>query len=163
VIRFPKPGKSLPGDPHRTVPDRLRALLGHDGLPGAEARPRVRHLPEGDEPATPLRKRTPADHLAAFRAAFGPDLARMDKAIATHLSKLRYDPLPYYAVLFEQRVGGNLERACADMFCASVGLPTTYGISIFGWFLALCRVVDIIAIVLTASGIFAERFLQPPF
>src|SRR5512135_1677085 len=29
-----------------------------------------------------------------------------------------------------------------DMFCASVGLSTTYGISIFVWFLALCRVVE---------------------
>ncbi len=60
----------------------------------------------------PLQKRTPADHLAAFREAFGPDLVKMDKAIATHLSKLRYDPLPYYAVLFEQRVvGGMIKRA----------------------------------------------------
>ena len=29
----------------------------------------------------------------------------------------------------------------ADYFCANVGLSTTYDISIFVWFLALCRVV----------------------
>ncbi len=61
----------------------------------------------------PLVKRTPADHLAAFRAAFGPDLARMDRAVNAHLTKLKYEPLPYYAVMFEQPVGPGLVHRAA--------------------------------------------------
>src|SRR6266545_4717424 len=38
-------------------------------------------------------------------------------------------------------INNFLERGCANDFRASVGLSTTYGISIFVWFLALCRVV----------------------
>src|SRR5512135_13484 len=42
---------------------------------------------------------------------------------------------------FEDAANCFLEMAYVDMFCANVGLSTTYGISIFVWFLALCRVV----------------------
>src|SRR5512135_1366309 len=43
---------------------------------------------------------------------------------------------------FEDAANCFLEMVYVDMFCASVGLSTTYGISIFVWFLALCRVVE---------------------
>jgi hypothetical protein len=61
----------------------------------------------------PLKDVTPEEHLAAFRAAFGADLAQLDRTIGHYLSKLKgYDLLPYYAVMFEQRVGaGMLKRA----------------------------------------------------
>jgi hypothetical protein len=39
----------------------------------------------------PLANLTPADHLAAFRAAFGSDLAKMDQAVAAHLAGLKLD------------------------------------------------------------------------
>lgn len=55
----------------------------------------------------PLEKRTPKEHLADFRKAFGNDLARLDKAIDNYLAKLKYDPLPFYAVIFEQPIGGQ--------------------------------------------------------
>jgi glycosyltransferase involved in cell wall biosynthesis len=42
---------------------------------------------------------------------------------------------------FEDAANCFLEKAYVDRFCASVGLSTTYGISIFVWFLTLCRVV----------------------
>src|SRR5512142_1760209 len=42
---------------------------------------------------------------------------------------------------FEDAANCFLEMVYVDMFCANVGLSTTYGISIFVWFLALCRVV----------------------
>ena len=60
----------------------------------------------------PLEERRPEDHLAAFRQAFGPNLAKMDRAVAVYLSKLRYEPLPYFAVRFEQPMpGGMIRRA----------------------------------------------------
>src|SRR5512135_2416212 len=43
---------------------------------------------------------------------------------------------------FEDAANCFLEMVYVDMFCASVDLSTTYGISIFVWFLALCRVVE---------------------
>lgn len=55
----------------------------------------------------PLEKRTPKQHLADFREAFGNDLAKLDKAVDSHLSKLKYDLLPFYAVFFEQPIGGE--------------------------------------------------------
>ena len=60
----------------------------------------------------PLEPRTPADHLAAFRAAFGPRLERLDKEIHNYLSKLKVkDHLPYYAVTFLQRLpSGQVRR-----------------------------------------------------
>lgn len=60
----------------------------------------------------PLKKRSPEEHLADFRSAFGADLGKIDRAVANHLSKLKYDPLPYYAVMFEQpTLGGTVRRA----------------------------------------------------
>jgi hypothetical protein len=61
----------------------------------------------------PLKPMTSHEHLAAFRAAFGNDLALMDRSIGRYLSKLKgYDLLPYYSVMFEQRVGaGMIKRA----------------------------------------------------
>ncbi len=58
----------------------------------------------------PLEDRSPEDHLASFREAFGPDLVKMDRSIASYLAKLKYDPLPYYAVMFEQPNPGGLVR-----------------------------------------------------
>src|SRR5512147_2137224 len=42
---------------------------------------------------------------------------------------------------FEDAANCLLERVYTDIFCASIGLSTTYDVSIFVWFLALCRVV----------------------
>jgi hypothetical protein len=62
--------------------------------------------------APPLEMRTPEEHLAAFRAAFGEDLSRMDKAVRNHLAKLKnYDAIPYYAVVFEQPIGMRVRRS----------------------------------------------------
>jgi hypothetical protein len=61
----------------------------------------------------PLKEVTPEEHLASFRAAFGGNLAKMDKAVAGYLSKLKdSDPLPYYSVKFMQQVSpGMIRRA----------------------------------------------------
>lgn len=61
----------------------------------------------------PLSPRTGADHLAVFRAAFGTNLAKLDREIGTYLSKLKAkDHLPYYSVMFQQRIpGGMVKRA----------------------------------------------------
>jgi hypothetical protein len=62
----------------------------------------------------PLKQMTPQEHLAAFRAAFGNDLAQMDHTIGRYLARLKnYDPLPYYAVMFEQRVGAGMVKRAA--------------------------------------------------
>jgi hypothetical protein len=62
--------------------------------------------------ALPLETRTPQDQLAAFRAAFGDDLAKLDRSIRSYLSKLKkYEALPYYAVVFEQPIGLRVKRA----------------------------------------------------
>jgi hypothetical protein len=55
----------------------------------------------------PLESRTPAQHLAEFREAFGNDLVKLDRAIGAHLAKLKYKELPYYAVMFEQPLPPN--------------------------------------------------------
>jgi Protein of unknown function (DUF1570) len=60
---------------------------------------------------SPTERPTPDDQLKAFRNAFGSDLTKVDKAVAKHLAALKYDPLPYYAVLFAQTVGGGLHKA----------------------------------------------------
>lgn len=66
---------------------------------------------------SPLEPRTPEDHLATFKAAFGDDLAKVDKAIAAYLKKLArqkgYDPMPFYAVTFEQALPPNLLHRAA--------------------------------------------------
>lgn len=61
----------------------------------------------------PLEERTPEDHLESFRAAFGTELSKMDKAIGAYLNKLKFDPLPYYAVMFEQPTQGGMIRRAA--------------------------------------------------
>jgi len=62
----------------------------------------------------PLETRTPADHLAAFRKAFGRDLARLDHEVGGYLSKLKVaQHLPYYAVVFEQRDAVGQPRRAA--------------------------------------------------
>jgi hypothetical protein len=58
----------------------------------------------------PLETRTPQQHLADFRAAFGTDLRKLSPRITKHLSGLKYEHLPHYAVLFEQPIGDGLAR-----------------------------------------------------
>jgi hypothetical protein len=59
----------------------------------------------------PLEPRTPEQHLADFRAAFGGNLPKLDKANGVYLGKLKYKELPYYAVMFEQPLGNQIRRA----------------------------------------------------
>jgi hypothetical protein len=62
----------------------------------------------------PLGRQTPSDHLATFRAAFGDSLTKLGKEVDLHLRKLNKvkDPLPYYAVMFQQRgANGMVKRA----------------------------------------------------
>lgn len=66
--------------------------------------------------AAPLEPRTADDHVKTFRDVFGADLGKLDKTINGYLTKLTkqkgYDPMPYYAVLFEQPLpNGRLRRA----------------------------------------------------
>jgi hypothetical protein len=62
----------------------------------------------------PLQQMRPEEHLAAFRATFGNDLAQMDHTIGRYLARLKnYDPLPYYSVMFEQRVGAGMVKRAA--------------------------------------------------
>jgi hypothetical protein len=62
----------------------------------------------------PLEPRTPEEHLAEFRKAFGQDLAKVDKAIDAYLRKLAkqksFDPMPFYAVMFEQPLPAGFLR-----------------------------------------------------
>lgn len=63
----------------------------------------------------PFQKRTRAQHLTTFRAAFGRDLNRLDREVrghVGHLGKLKSNnPLPFYAVLFEQQfANGSVNR-----------------------------------------------------
>jgi hypothetical protein len=66
---------------------------------------------------SPLEPRTPEDNLVEFRRAFGADLGKVDKAIEAYLRKLAkqkgYDPMPYYAVTFEQSLPAGLMRRAA--------------------------------------------------
>ena len=64
----------------------------------------------------PLEPRTPEDHLAEFRKAFGSDLVKIDKTIDRYLKNLAkqkgYDPMPFYAATYEQSLpAGLLKRA----------------------------------------------------
>ncbi|MDG3003194.1 DUF1570 domain-containing protein [Paludisphaera mucosa] len=66
--------------------------------------------------APPLEPRSADDHVRAFRQAFGDDLGKLDKTIYAYLNRLTkqkgYDPMPYYAVQFEQPLpNGQLRRA----------------------------------------------------
>ncbi len=62
----------------------------------------------------PLEPRTAEDHLAEFRKAFGQDLAKVDRAIDAYLKKLArqkgFDPMPFYAVTYEQALPAGLVR-----------------------------------------------------
>jgi len=65
----------------------------------------------------PLEPRSPEDHVAEFQKAFGSDLAKIDRAIEVYLKKLAarkgYDPMPFYAVMFEQSLPAGLLRKAA--------------------------------------------------
>jgi hypothetical protein len=65
----------------------------------------------------PLEPRGPESHLAAFRKFFGDDLEKLDKKAEDFLRKLsqkgRFLELPYYAVIFEQPLGGGMIRRAA--------------------------------------------------
>lgn len=68
----------------------------------------------GDAP--PLEPRSPDDHVRTFRATFGDDLGKLDRTVHAYLNRLTkrkgYDPMPYYAVQFEQPlVNGMVRRA----------------------------------------------------
>ncbi|MGE3817865.1 MAG: DUF1570 domain-containing protein [Isosphaeraceae bacterium] len=59
----------------------------------------------------PLEERSPEEHLNAFRDAFGDNLGKLDREIGVYLSKMKTkDVLPYYAVLFQQRVPGAIYK-----------------------------------------------------
>ncbi|HEV3121559.1 MAG TPA: DUF1570 domain-containing protein [Isosphaeraceae bacterium] len=60
----------------------------------------------------PLANTSPEEHLEAFRAAFGSDLVKLDKAWHKYLFSLKCESLPYYAVMFEQQIqGGGVRKA----------------------------------------------------
>jgi hypothetical protein len=62
----------------------------------------------------PLSRRTPAEQLAAFRQAFGKDLSKLDREIDRYLGKLKVtNHLPFYAVMFQQRIGNGMVRRAA--------------------------------------------------
>ena len=54
----------------------------------------------------PLERRTSAEDLFTFRAAFGDDLAKLDRRVRAHVDLLEeqgnFEALTYYAVVFEQ-------------------------------------------------------------
>ena len=61
----------------------------------------------------PLESKTPEERLASFSEAFGGDFLKLDREINRYLSKLKVnDPLPYYTLIFEQRMPrGRIRRA----------------------------------------------------
>jgi hypothetical protein len=65
----------------------------------------------------PLEPRTPEDHLAEFRKAFGSDLVKIDKTIDRYLKNLAkqkgYDPMPFYAATYEQSLPAGLVKRAA--------------------------------------------------
>ncbi len=66
----------------------------------------------------PLEPRTPEDHLAEFRKAFGADLVKIDKTIESYLKKLAnkntYDKMPFYAATYEQSLPARPAQAGRD-------------------------------------------------
>jgi hypothetical protein len=66
---------------------------------------------------TPFERPTPEKSLAEFRAVFGDDLAKLDKKIDDYIHKLSqkasFDPLYYYAVVFQQSMGGGVIKRAA--------------------------------------------------
>jgi len=65
-------------------PERLVAYLEHLGR------------------LAPHQPITPQEHLKSFQAAFGVDFDRLARRVDAHLADLRYEPVPYFAVRFEQ-------------------------------------------------------------
>jgi hypothetical protein len=63
----------------------------------------------------PLAPRTPEDQVRDFQQVFGADLVALDRSIDAYLRKLSkqrgYDPMPYYAVIFEQPMPTGIRRA----------------------------------------------------
>lgn len=60
----------------------------------------------------PLERRSPDEQLKLFQDTFGRDLVRLDKDVARHLTTLKYEELPYYAVMFEHPLpNGRIRRA----------------------------------------------------
>ncbi|WP_161602118.1 DUF1570 domain-containing protein [Tautonia marina] len=58
----------------------------------------------------PLEPRTPKQHLKEFIEVFGVHPSTLAHRIDRHLSSLRYDQVPYYAVRFEQMMPSGLTR-----------------------------------------------------
>jgi hypothetical protein len=62
----------------------------------------------------PLERRSPEQHLAEFRKFFGDDLSKVDKKAEEYIRKRiqegKFTPLPWYAVIFEQPLGGGMVR-----------------------------------------------------
>ncbi len=65
----------------------------------------------------PLEPRSPDEHLAEFRRAFGDDLVKIDRTIEGYLKKLakqkNYDPMPYYAATYQQSLPTGLVKRAA--------------------------------------------------
>jgi Protein of unknown function (DUF1570) len=62
----------------------------------------------------PLEPRSAGEHVAALRAAFGPNLVKLDREIGAYLAKLKVaDHLPYYSVVFQQRIPGGVVKRVA--------------------------------------------------
>jgi hypothetical protein len=65
----------------------------------------------------PLQTRTPEQNLAVFTKNFPGSPSKLDKRVDDHIIKLSqkgsYDPLPYYAVIFEQPIAVDRMRRAA--------------------------------------------------
>jgi hypothetical protein len=65
----------------------------------------------------PLQPMTPEEHLAEFRKFFVEDLSKLDNKVDDYIKKLSnkkgYDPLPYYAVMFEWTLPDGMLRRYA--------------------------------------------------
>lgn len=60
----------------------------------------------------PLEPSPPERELAEFRRHFGDDLAKLDRAFQKYLASLRHvEPIPFYAVTFEQPIGRVVRRS----------------------------------------------------
>lgn len=59
----------------------------------------------------PLQRKAPEHKLAEFRKFFGDEPAKLDKKVEEYVRKLsqsrRFESLPYFAVIFEQPLGGG--------------------------------------------------------
>ncbi len=62
----------------------------------------------------PLESKTPEEHRATFSTAFGEDFSKLDREINRYLGKLKVNyPLPYYTLIFEQRMPQGRTRRAA--------------------------------------------------